>query len=246
VIVIAAVGYILVIHENVVTQTVVSVQTQTQQNCACSVTILLELVGTVLVAVLSGYFLLRSHHAKARAELFYPRKQEAYDEILNVVNGAFDQSQGLDELNWRKVRAAQTLYLLAGSQEVVDLFNAIMKTALKQATTEEEMKKDDLEITRLRKELWNAMRKDLYHAAPLRSEAVKFVGPGRRTIQAVELWGKNRMLLQREGVTTLEALSKVDVDRLSQDTGIPRNDLVELRSMAIHELLLMRELKDPR
>jgi len=108
------------------------------------------------------------------------------------------------------------------------------------------MKKQDLEITGLEKQLWNAMRKDLYRVAPLPPEAIKFVGPRRKTLRALEIWGKNRALLGREEIFTLEALNKMDVDRLSQDAGIPHKELDELMSMVIRELLLMRELEETK
>lgn len=208
-------------------------------------------VGAISAAVISGWVLLRIHHSKVKDELAIraggeqlQRKQAAYAEIWAAVNDALDYSQSLlDEINWRKVRAIQTSFLLAGSPRVVQIFNDIMGLIGKEPTSEEDLKRQDLEITKLTKELWNTMRKDLYDAGPLPPEAIRFFGAGKRTLRALEIWGKNRALLERKGIHSLEELSKMDARRVSEDTGIPFEQLVEVKSMADRELLLTRESK---
>jgi hypothetical protein len=53
---------------------------------------LVQVIAPILVTVISGYLLLRSHHLKVQAELLYPRMQQAYDQILDLVNAEYDYS----------------------------------------------------------------------------------------------------------------------------------------------------------
>jgi hypothetical protein len=202
-------------------------------------------VGPILVAVISGYFLLRSHHSKLRAELFYTRKQAAYDSIAALLNDFHDHSQRLlDEINWLKVRWAQTSHLLVGSRKVVDIFNALVRIYMTKPVTEEESKKQDEEITKLRKQLWNVMRKDLYGAKGLPLEAITFWGPSTKTTQALETWGRHMPLLEKERIEGLDALNRMDIVGVSRKTTVPSRDLEELKSMANRELRLRREFRE--
>jgi hypothetical protein len=206
-------------------------------------------VAAILPAAVSGYFLLRSHHASVKDELKiragaeqFQRKQAAYDRIWTAVQDATDPIQAiLEGINWRNIRTIQTSCLMAGSPEVVRLFNRIMTLFVTKPTSEEDLAKQDLEITRLAKELWNVMRKELYDAAPLSPEEIRFISPGMKTKQAVEIWVRNRGLLESNGIRGLEGLSKMDVDAVSQVTGIAPEDLAEMKMMADRELTFFRQ-----
>lgn len=206
-------------------------------------------VAAILPAAVSGYFLLRRHHASVKDELKtragaeqFQRKQAAYDRIWTAVQDATDPIQAiLEGINWRNIRTIQTSCLMAGSPEVVRLFNRIMTLFVTKPTSEEDLTKQDLEITRLAKELWNVMRKELYDAAPLSPEEIRFISPGMKTKQAVEIWVRNRGLLESNGIRGLEGLSKMDVDAVSQVTGIAPEDLAEMKMMADRELTFLRQ-----
>jgi len=212
---------------------------------------LIASIGVTIPAVISAYVLLRIHHLRVRQELDiraggerFQRKQAAYDGIWRTLNDINDYGLGyIGDINWRKVRATQTGSLLAASPEVIGYFNSVTGIYLTTPQTEEETKKQDLEITRLMKELWNVMRKDLYNAEPLSPEMIKFVGPGNKTYRALAIWSKNRALLEKMGIGDLEGLRKMDADQVSQKTGIPSEDLVELKSMADRELCIWRDFE---
>jgi len=215
---------------------------------------LIASVGVIIPAVISAYVLLWIHHSRVRQELDiragrerFQRKQAAYDGIWGTLNDINDYGFGfISDINWRKVRATQTGSLMAASPEVIEYFNSITRIYLTTPQTEEEIKKQDLEITRLMKELWNVMRKNLYNAEPLSPEMIRFVGPGNRTRQALAIWGRHRVLLERIGIGDLEELSKMDVGLVSQKTGIPSEDLVEVKSMAGRELRIWRDFGKPK
>jgi len=208
-------------------------------------------VAAILTAAMSGYFLLRSHHASVKDELKiragaeqFQRKQAAYDRIWTAVQDSTDPIQAISEgVNWRNIRTIQTSCLMAGSPEVVRLFNQIITLLVTEPTPEEDITKQSLEITALAKELWNVMREELYGAAPLSSEQIKFITPGRETKQAVEIWTRNRVLLEGKGIKGLERLSKMDVDSVSQVTGIASKDVACMRMMASRELAFLKESK---
>ena len=181
---------------------------------------------------------------KVQAELLYPRMQQAYDQILDLVNAEYDYSQRLlNEINWLKARQAQARYLLAGSEEVVQLYNSIRRIMDTPPQNEEELRKQDQEITKSRKKLWNVMRADLYHLKKLPQDALRFYGPGARTLRALEIWGRNIVALERAGIFDLGGLNDMDVSAISQSTAIPRADLEELRMMAGRESRLRREFE---
>jgi hypothetical protein len=212
---------------------------------------LIASVAAILPAAVSGYFLLRSHHSSVKDELRiragaeqFQRKQAAYDQIWVTLQNATDPVQDLlHGVNWRRGLTTQARFLMTGSPQVAQLFTDIILLLLKEVASEQDLKTQDLEIKRLLKELWNVMRKELYDATPLPREAIKFLGPGRRTMQALEIWQRNRVVLERVGVKGLEEAEKMDVGRLSQETGIPFKDLAELKSMADRELYFWRESK---
>jgi len=206
-------------------------------------------IGPILVATLSGYFLLRSHHSRVQDELRIragteqlQMKQAAYREIWRTIFATFDENVGLlTELNWRKIRETQTSHLLAGSQEVVRRFYAILEAFKREEATQEDRDRTSLEITRLAKELWNAMRKDLYNLEPLPPETMRFFAPGNESKAALEVWRLHRPSLEKVGIRDLDGLSKIDVGRVSQETGIPHKELEIMKSMANRELRLLRE-----
>lgn len=208
-------------------------------------------LAVIFAAAVSGYFLLRSHHSNVRDELKiraaaeqFLRKQTAYDRIWTAVQDAADPIQAiLEGINWRNVRTIQTSCLMAGSPDVVQLFNRIMGLFVTEPTPEKDLTKQSLEITALAKELWNVMREELYGAAPLSPEEIKFITPGRKTMQAVEIWIRNRALLESKGITGLEGLSEMDVDAVSQVTGIASEDVADMKIMASRELAFLRESK---
>jgi hypothetical protein len=117
-----------------------------------------------------------------------------------------------------------------------------MKIISQEVKSQDELNKQDLELTQLLKELWNAMRKDLYGAAVLPHEEIKFYQAGNKTKRALETWGKYRTILESDGISSLEDLSKIDVDAIARAHGIPRKELADIRSMAVRELNLIREL----
>jgi hypothetical protein len=206
-------------------------------------------LAVIFAAAVSGYFLLRSHHSNVRDELKiraaaeqFQRKQAAYDRIMTVVQDCSDPVQAvLGGVNWRRIRAIQTSCLMAGSPEVIRLFTRIITLFVTEPNPEKDLMSPSLEITRLAKELWNVMRKELYGATPLAPEEIKFITPGRETQQAVEIWARNRVPLENGGIKGLEGLSKMDVDAVSQVTGIGAEDLVRMKRMADHELALSRD-----
>jgi hypothetical protein len=108
---------------------------------------------------------------------------------------------------------------------------------------EEELRKQDQEITKSRKKLWNVMRANLYHLKKLPQDALRFYGPGARTLRALEIWGRNIVALERAGIFDLGGLNDMDVSAISRSTAIPRADLEELRMMAGRESRLRREFE---
>jgi hypothetical protein len=214
---------------------------------------LITSIAVTLPAAVSGYFLLRSHHARVAAELKiragteqFERKVKAYDAIWPRVYEALDYSQGLlDETNWRMARAAQTSYLLAGSLEVVTDYNRVMELIgqQQQPATQSELNRVDRELTTFAKKLWNDMRRDLYGAEALPDNAIKFLGPGEPTRRALGVWLPNR---ERMGIFTLQGLSDMDTAQVAQRTGMRRESLEELREMAKRELRYWREVDSRR
>lgn len=210
--------------------------------------------GAVLPVAVSGYFLLRSHHARVEAELKiragteeFRRKQRAYDAIWSSIYEALDFSQRLvDETNWRVARATQLGHLLAGSPDVVRDYNAIMALLGKEAKTQSELSKIDAEIARLSKKLWNDMRRDLYNTEPLPDDAIKFVRPGESTRRALTTWMMNKDALERVGVFDLAGLGGMDTEQISKRTGgiLRVETLQELKSMANRELRYLRESRE--
>jgi hypothetical protein len=200
----------------------------------------------------SGYFLLRSHHARVEAELKiragkeqFERKQKAYDAIWPRIFEALDFSQRLlDETNWRMARATQTSHLWAGSLDVVRDYNAIMDSLKKEAKTQSELNKIDQEISRSAKQLWNDMRRDLYGAEPLPDDAIRFVGPGEPTRRALGTWLMNKGVLERARIFDLRGLSEMDTHEISRQTDIRIETLEELKSMANREIRYLREERE--
>jgi len=71
---------------------------------------------------------------------------------------------------------------------------------------------------------------------------MKFHQLGNLTKHALETWGKHKPTLVKAGISLLEHQSEMNVDEVSRKTGIPRDDLAEIKSMAQRELSLIREL----
>lgn len=210
---------------------------------------LITSIAVVLPAGVSGYFLLRSHHARVAAELKiragteqFERKLNAYDAIWSHIYEALDYSQGLlDETNWRKARTTQTSHLLAGSLDVVTDYNTVMNLIQKQPKTQSELNRTDQEIASFARKLWNDMRRDLYGAEALPDDAIKFIGPGEPTRRALGIWGPNK---ERMGIFTLQELSSMDVEQVSKNTGMPLETLGQLKAMANRELRYWTESRE--
>jgi hypothetical protein len=169
----------------------------------------------------------------------------AYEQVWEQINRAYDYTQGLvDEVNWRLTRAAQTSLLLAGSEEVIGLYFKIQRTMEREEKTAEGLTQQAKELTDMIKDLWNAMRKDLYGASALTRENIRFYAPGRKTRTGLQVLNKHRTLLERQGLVSLRDYSTMNVDFLSSQLGVPRNELEEIRSMARRELSLLNEVKE--
>jgi hypothetical protein len=202
-------------------------------------------------AIISGYVLLRIHHSKVKDELTIRAgaeqlrlKQLAYEQAWEQMNAMFDYTQGfIDSTNWRLTRAAQTGLLLAGSQQVIELYFKIQRIMERGAETAEEMAERDKQLTGMLKDLWNVMRKDLYDAQPLAHENIRFYGPGRKTRIGLLALAKHRAALEGQGLTALKDFAEMDIEVLLKQLGAPRNELEQIKSMAARELELMRELK---
>jgi hypothetical protein len=213
---------------------------------------LLASVGVIVSAIFSGWVLLRVHHSKVKDELAITagaeqlkRKQLAYEQVWEQINKAYDYTQGLvDDINWRRTRAAQTALLLAGSEEVIGLYFKIQRTMEREEKTAEGMTEQAKELTDMLKDLWNAMRKDLYGASTLAPENIRFYAPGRKTLTGIQVLNKHRAVLERQGLVSLRDYREMNVDLLSSQLGVPRNELEEIRSMAKRELNLMGELEE--
>lgn len=187
-----------------------------------------------LAAIISGSVLLYVHHSKIRQEIELQIKREQFEsrkrlyrDLWVYVDDLIDYKSGiLEDLNWRRWRKLQSELSLAGSIDVLEAFNKIMRNA-------DSASQD--ELTKLIKDFWNTIRQDLFREPPLPYTALRFVEPSRHTLQAVEIFTRHAQTLKAVDIRSLFEMKDVDVEQLHSKCGIPVAELQIMKDAAERE-----------
>jgi len=120
-----------------------------------------------------------------------------------------------------------------GSKEVVEKTNELMSSI----GTGGDTSVTDPKV----KNLWNAIRKDLY-GEEISPEHMHMIRPSTETLDALTLYGNHSDKLKTVGIINLENAADMDLAAVHSATQIDANDLLTIKEMAKNELMYDDEL----
>lgn len=201
---------------------------------------IVPVVTTILTVAGSIIGIFFAHHLKVSREIairrkieLFDRKQKAYRDILKILSKMKDHSYFIGtRINWKITRYMYDEIILIGSKDVVEKTNdLLLDTSPDSQGTDKKMKN-----------LWNAIRKDLYgEEIPL--DQMHMIRPDDETRTALELYHKNSAQLKISGINTPEEASEMDIEKVNNETQIDKNDLDLIKKMTKKELEYENELK---
>lgn len=210
-----------------------SIITTIASNIVPVVTTIITVAGSIIGIIIAHHLKVRQEIAIRRKIELFDRKQKAYRDILQILSKIQDHSYFLGtSVNWRITRYAYDEIMLIGSKEVIEKTNELM----------DDKSLDSQETDKKMKNLWNAIRKDLYgEEIPL--EHMHMIRPAPETITALDLHNKHSDKLKSSGIDTIEKASDMDIDVVSKDIEINKKDLDLIKKMTKKELEYENELK---
>lgn len=177
-------------------------------------------------AIVSGIILLYVHYRERRKELDNYASIRQFDTKRRVYRVLWEYPELKEDVrtfmasweNWRKFRVAYHTLLLVASPSVIERFNELV--AKYDSTTDPQKK------TQLVRDLWLAMRKDLYPREEVSAPLFKFMQPpGPSFSRVAEIFSKNEMLFAGLAIRGILDVSKYTLDELTKKTGLPQEDL---------------------
>jgi hypothetical protein len=197
------------------------------------VTTILTVAGSII-----GIFF--AHHLKVSREIairrkieLFDRKQKAYRNILKTLSKMQDHSYFIGtRINWKITRHMYDEIILVGSKEVVEKTNDLLL----------DNSPDSQETDKKMKNLWNAIRKDLY-GEEIPFNQMHVIKPDDKTITALEVYHKYSAQLKILGIDTPEKASEMDIEKVNNETQIDKNNLNLIKKMTNKELEYEQELK---
>jgi len=205
---------------------------------------LLQIIIASVGATISGFFLLIIHHSKVKEELEIHRKKEVFDrkqkmyrdfynyflERLNLESNAIH-----DRGNWRIGDYFYTELLLIGGENVIHAVNKHLnaKLAGNVNNTEESNNIKDILIE---------IRKDLY-GENLDKSDINFIQSTQDTNDALEIIENNYDILKKYDFTTLQSITKMDVEQMVKTTQISEEKLNFLKNVALKEKKIYDEFR---
>lgn len=202
----------------------------------------LKIIAAAIAATISGTILLWIHHNNVKQELeiqrkkeLFERKQTAYRSIIRQVNALVDFSSTLGRTtNWRINREIHQGFLIVASKQVLIAYNSLMRNF---------DTRDNQQFTKLLKDMIIAMRHDLYDDI-LTPDQITFLDMPTGTLSALLVYASHREQPKALGITNLDDMSMMNVEDVSQKTGISIQDLQKLKEAGVRESRLLRELDD--
>jgi hypothetical protein len=176
-------------------------------------------------AIVSGIILLYVHYRERRKELDDYASIRQFDTKRRVYRVLWEYPELKEDVrtfmesweNWRKLRVAYHALLLVGSPSVIEKLNDLIIRYEKAS---------EAERTKLVKDLWLAMRNDLYPREKVSLPLIKFIQPLQPSSSRVaEIFSKNETLFAELAIRSILDVSKYTLDELARKTGLAEEDL---------------------
>jgi len=192
-------------------------------------------------AIVSGIILLCVHYRERRKELDDYASIRQFDTKRRVYRVLWEYPELKEDVrtfmesweNWRKLRVAYNALLLVGSPSVIENLNNLIARYEKAS---------EAERTKLVKDLWLAMRNDLYPREKVSHPLIKFIQPLEPSSSRVaEILHRNEKLFAGLAIRSILDVSKYNLDELARKTRLPEEDLRFLLEISERETRFKEE-----
>lgn len=216
-----------------ITLTLDSLITSIASNIVPVIVAIITAASSIIGIIFAQYLKVRQEIILRRDIELFDRKQKAYRDTLKIISKMKDHSYFLGaQVNWKILRYVYDEIMLIGSKEVVEKTNELL----------DDESSDSRGTDIKRKNLWNAIRKDLY-GKKIPSKDMHMIRPSTETLAALSLYGEHSKELKSSGIDTLEKANNMDIDVVNKQTKIDKTNLNLIKDMAKKELEYEDELK---